>query len=276
MVGAGLAKFKVPFDHKVIGGVVAHVGYPSLILSHLAAKHITLTAFLEFMLAALTVVACFCALGLLFLTIVRLPPRAFLSPLMFNNVGNVGLSISMLAFGAQGLAYAIAFLLVVIVGIFTIAMWLPQGKVSFSDLARKPTIYAVLIALLLLATDTHLPPLIDQTFAILGGLAIPLMLLTLGHTLATLKLGAVWRGCYLAVFHLAMGIGVASLLVPLFGFSGTARGVFILSCVMPSAVATYLWVELYRPNHAADVASFIFISTLLSVGTLPLVLTFWV
>jgi len=36
-----------------------------------------------------------------------------------------------------------------------------------------------------MATDTRLPTPIDDAFTILGGLAIPLMLLTLGHTLAT-------------------------------------------------------------------------------------------
>lgn len=274
LVGFGLAKFRLPFDNKMVGSLVTNVGYPTLILSHLAAKHITLTEFFDFMLAALSVVVCFGLIGLAFLTLMRLPPRAFLGPMMFNNVGNIGLSVCLLAFGAQGLAYAIAFLVVVLFGIFTVAIWLPRGKVSFADLLRKPPIYAVVGAVVLMATGTPLPPLLDHTFGILGGLAIPLMLLTLGHTLASLKPVAMWRGCYLALFHLAMSLGVALLLVPLFGFTGTARGVFIVLCVMPVSVATYLWVDLYAPDRASDVASLILISTLCSIIVLPLVLTF--
>lgn len=133
-------------------------------------------------------------IGFGFLTIMRLPSRAYLSPLMFNNVGNIGLSVSLLAFGSKGLAYGIAYMVVVLTGLFTVAVWLPQGKVSLGGIARKPTIHAVVLAIVLMATDTRLPSLIDHTFSILGGLAIPLMLLMLGTTLAKLKLGAVWPG----------------------------------------------------------------------------------
>lgn len=182
----------------------------------------------------------------------------------------------MLAFGQQGMAYAIAYVVVVLVGIFTVAIWLPSGRFSLGDLARKPTIYAVVLAIVLMATETTLPPLLDHTLGILGGLAIPLMLLTLGTTLATLKLADVWRSCYLALFHVVMAAGVALVLVPLFGLSGPARGVFIVLCMMPASVATYLWVEKYAPADAPSVASFILVSTLLSVLVLPAVLTVWV
>jgi predicted permease len=73
---------------------------------------------------------------------------------------------------------------VTLAGIFTIGIWVPRGRVSFGELARSPVIYAVAVALVLMATDTHLPRPIDHAFTILGGLAIPLMLLTLGHTRA--------------------------------------------------------------------------------------------
>jgi len=274
LVGFGLAKVRLPFGNKMVGSLVTNVGYPTLILSHLSEKHISLSEFFDFMLAALSAVVCFGLIGLAFLILVRLSPRAFLGPMMFNSVGNIRLSICLLAFGDQGLAYGLAFLVVVLVGIFTVAMWLPQGKVSFGDLLRKPPIYAVVVSVVPTATETPLPPLLGHTFDILGGLAIPLMLLTLGHTLASLKPVAIWRGCYLALFHFAMSVAVALALAPLFGFTGTARGVFILLCVMPVSVATYLWVDRYRADRAPDVASLILVSTLGSAVALPLVLAF--
>lgn len=228
------------------------------------------------MLAALVAVACFGLIGSGLLALLRLPVRAFLSPMMLNNVGNIGLPVCALAFGDQGLTYAMAFVVVVLVGIFTIGMWLPMGKVDPHEVLHQPVIYAVLLALLLMATDTRLPTPIDQAFNILGNLAIPLMLLTLGHTVATLNAGDLWRGCSLALLHLVMAAAVASALVHVFAFTGTARGVFILQCVMPVSVATYLWIEMYDASHAQSAAGFILISTLLSVIVLPLVLTFWI
>jgi predicted permease len=196
--------------------------------------------------------------------------------MMLNNVGNVGLPVCSLALGNAGLAYGLAFVVVVLAGVFTIGIWIPQGKVSASDLYRKPVIYAVIIAVALMATDTRLPNTLDSAFSILGGLAIPLMLLTLGHTLATLKVGTLWRGVYIAVFHLGMGMAVATGIVHLFGFTGVERGVVILMAVMPVSVATYLWVERYAPEHAPGVAGYILVSTLLTAVALPPILAFWV
>ena len=276
LIGFGLAKFNAFFDHKMVNSLVSNIGYPALILSHLSAQHVPLDSFFDMLLAAVAMVAAFAAIGFLFLKIVGLPTRAFLSPLMLNNVGNVGLPVAALAFGAEGMAYAIAFVVVVVVGIFTIGMWLPMGKVTWRDLYRSPVLYSVIVAIALMATGAKLPSTIDHTFSILGGLAIPLMLLTLGHTLATLETGALRRGLYLTAFHLTMAVGVALALVHLFGFTGTARGVVILQCIMPVSVATYLWIEMYDPEHAPDVASFILISTLATVIVLPIVLTYWV
>jgi malate permease and related proteins len=276
LVGYGLAWFKVPFENKVVGGLVANVGYPALILSHLTKQHVALGTFLDMMLAALASVVCFAVIGYALLKLLRLPIRGFLSPMMLSNVGNVGLPICLLAFGNQGLAYALAFVVVVLVGIFTVGMWLPMGKVTWGDLAQKPVIYAVALTILLMATETGLPTPIDHMLDILGGLTIPLMLLTLGHTLATLNTGLIRRGAVLAVLHLAMAACVAWALSHLFGFTGIERGVFIVQCVMPVSVATYLWVDRYDQEDAPGVAGFILVSTLLTVIVLPVVLTYWI
>jgi malate permease and related proteins len=276
LAGYALARLEQPFDHKMVGRLVANIGYPTLIISHLSAQHVALDAFLEMLLAALAMLACLAALGWGFLMLVGLPVRAFLTPLMLNNVGNIGLPVSALAFGSQGLALALAFVVVVLAGIFTLGIWLPKGSVSLREVLRTPVIYAVLVALLMMALDLRLPTPLDHAFTILGGLAIPLMLLTLGHTLATLRVGALWRGAWLALFHLASAAGVACLLVWLFGLTGTPRGVLILQCMMPISVATYLYVEMYQEEHAPEVAGLILISTLLALVALPLVLTLWI
>jgi len=269
LIGYGLARMKVPYDNKMVGGLVANVGYPTLILSHLEGQHVELGAFLQMMLAAVAAILCFAAIGFVFLRLARLPARAFLSPMMLNNVGNVGLPVTSLAFGEKGLAFALAYVVVVMLGLFTVAIWIPMGRATFSDLVKKPVIYAVLIALVLMGTEARLPVMLDRCFSILGGLAIPLMLLTLGHTLATLKVGHLVRGAYLAAFHLVVAAAIAVALGHAFGFDETARKVFVLQTLMPVSVATYLWVEAYYPERASEVAGFILISTLLALVSLP-------
>jgi hypothetical protein len=276
LVGYALARFKTRFDTKTIGSIVANVGYPTLILSHLTAKHISFDAFLDVMAAAALMIACFGVIAFGFLKIIGKPVRAFLSPMILNNVGNIGLPISLLAFGNEGMAIGLAVVAVVIACIFTVGMWIPIGNISFLDLIRQPAVYSVVLALILLGTDTSLPGPIAACFSILGGLSIPLMLLTLGYTLATLRLDGIITGSYLALFHIVMATAVAYMITWLFGFTGTTRGVFILMCLMPASVATYLWVERYQNEYASDVASYIMISTLLTIAVVPLALTIWI
>ncbi|MCO1336824.1 hypothetical protein MO867_21075 [Microbulbifer sp. OS29] len=107
-------------------------------------------------------------------------------------------------------------------------------------------------------------------------MAIPLMLLTLGHSLAQIKFSDTRVGVVFAFAHVALGAAVAFILTSLFNFSGAMRGVLILQCLMPSAVSTYLWISIYRPQDAAQISGIIFISTILSIFVLPLALTYWV
>ena len=276
LVGYVLAVSKSAFDTKVIGALVSKVGYPALIISHLSGQHVAFGSFVYFIAAAVVAVALFGIIGYAFLRLVGLPYRAFLSPMMMNNVGNIGLPVCLLAFGNAGLSYALGFVVVVLVAIFTIGIWLPSGEFSGKKLLSQPVIYSVPIALYLMGTGTKLPGMVGEAVTILGGFAIPLMLITLGYTLATLNIGSLWRGCYLAVFHAAMAALVAFGLVHLFGLTGTERGVFILQCLAPVSVATYLWISIYQEDYAADVAGMILVSTLLTIVLLPLVLTVWI
>ncbi|TMV10356.1 transporter [Ruegeria sediminis] len=275
-VGYALAVTKAPFDNKVIGGIVSKVGYPTLIISHLSATRIDVGAFLDMMLASAAAIAAFGVLGFGVLRVLRLPVRAFLTPMMHGNVGNIGLPITLLALGNAGMAYTMAFVVVVLVSIFTVGMWIPAGSFSPRRVVTSPVIWAVIVALGLLATGTHLPEPVEKSFDILGGLSIPLMLLTLGHTLATLRTGSLWRAVVLTGVHVVMAVVVASALVWAFGFTGVERGALILCCLMPVSVATYLFIDQNVPEYAPDVAGFILVSTLATIVVLPLALSYWI
>ena len=276
LAGFGLSLIRFPFDTKMVGGLVARIGYPTLVLTHLSGQHLSFSSFMMVMAAAVVMVAAFGLISFVFLKSAKLSIRAFLSPMMLNNVGNIGLPVASLAFGDQGLAVAIAFVVVVLIAIFTIGMAIPMGKFNPVLLAKQPIIYAVVIALILMVTKTPLPGPLDKGLGILAGLAIPLMLLTLGFSLATLKTGGLFRAFYLTGFHLVMAIVVAAGLSQLFHFEGATRNAVILLCFMPPSVATYLWVNQYQPEYGPDVAGFILISTLASLLVLPLVLTYWI
>ncbi|WP_299666835.1 AEC family transporter [uncultured Ruegeria sp.] len=275
-IGYCLALIRAPFDNKVIGGIVSRVGYPTLIISHLSTTKIAVDTFLDVMTAAALAIAGFGLLGFVTLKLLRLPVRAFLTPLMHGNVGNIGLPITLLALGDAGMAYTMGFVVVVLISIFTIGMWIPAGEFSPKKLATSPIIYAVALSLVLMATGYSLPQPIAKSFDILGGLSIPLMLLTLGHTLATLRIKSLGRAILLTALHLAMAVIIAGALVWIFGFTGAERGAVILCCLMPSSVATYLFIDQHMPEYGPDVAGFILVSTLTTILVLPVALSYWI
>ena len=54
------------------------------------------------------------------------------------------------------------------------------------SVAKQPVIYSMAIAVVLLVTHTDLPRWLSNTVDLLGGIAIPLMTIALGVSLATL------------------------------------------------------------------------------------------
>ncbi|WP_282047192.1 AEC family transporter [Roseibium album] len=275
LLGYSLACFKAPFDRKLFGSLVSNVGYPALILSHLAKEHIQLETFLTVLAAAVGMIAIFGVIGLIVMKLLRIPLRAYLPPMMLSNVGNIGLPVSTLAFGPEGAAVAIGFIVVVLTAIFTIGIAIPMGRPDFRALVRQPVIYAVIFALVLLATEWKIPEPVDQSLEILGGLAIPIMLLTLGHSLETLKFGGVTRAVILSVTHIGVSAIAALAITQVLTLDAKIESVIILLCFMPPSVATYLAISQHQPDEADGVAGFIFVSTCLTLVTLPIVLTYW-
>ncbi|MEM8562127.1 MAG: transporter [Pseudomonadota bacterium] len=275
-VGYGLAKLRQPFDNHMVTSVMANVGYPTLILSHLLGHQVDVQIFLTMLLAALSAILCFGVIWAALLHLFGLPVKVFLSPLTLSNVGNIGLPICALAAGPEGLVYGLAFVVVVIVLTFTVSQWVTSGGYSLVALVSSPTVYASIIAITMLMLNLSFPKPVADGLNILGGLAIPLMLLTLGYSLATLKLGDLGFAIRFSVLHVMVAAIVAYMLVGLFNFSGTARTVFIVECLMPVSAATYLWVDKYRPEHAPAVASLVMVTTLMTIIVLPLALSFWI
>ncbi|MTI17405.1 AEC family transporter [Rhodobacteraceae bacterium RKSG542] len=270
--GFFFAKRGLPFEPRVINSVVANVAMPSLVISHLAAQHISFLAFSKMVYGAVAVVACFIAIALVFCWVFGLKPRVYLNALCFGNVGNVGLPIVFFAFGAEGMAYALAFWIVIVVGLFTIGIWVPQGSISFRRLVTTPNIYGVVIGVVLIATQTKLPLPLQNGLELIGGACIPLMLMTLGYSIAELQYKMLVRGALIALFHLGSALIVAFGLAHVFAFEGVARGAFILEAVMPSSVFAYLMAERYANEYAGEVASVVLFSTMFALLSLPVVL----
>ncbi len=272
-VGYVWGKLKRPFDPGITTALVSAIAAPCLIFSALTRLEVSAAALGQLAVATL---ACYVAMGLLGWAVLRsahLPAHSYLPALMFPNGGNVGLPLCFLAFGSEGLALGIAWFAVGAVGQFTVGINIAAGSFAIGKLVRQPLIYAVAMAFVFILLDSRPPTWLARTTEIMGNMLIPLMLLSLGVSLATLKVTRPWRAAALSAVRLGGGFAVGLLTAWAFGLTGAARGVLIIQSTMPVAIFNYLFALQYR-REPADVAGMIVITTVVSFLTLPALLLF--
>jgi len=203
--------------------------------------------------------------------VLKLEQRTYLSPLIFGNTGNLGLPLCIFAFGQAGLGYAVIFLAVTALFSFTYGIYLVAGKGAFGQVIRQPMVWATLLGALFLWQDWETPLFLTNTLDLLGQMAVPMMLVTVGVAIARLTSRSLHQAIWLSLLKLvvcfALGWGVAIL----FGLETIAFGVLVLQMCTPVAVTSYLLAERFEADADA-VAGMVMVSTLLSVAALPGVL----
>jgi predicted permease len=272
-LGWGWVKIGRPYETGLISSLVMAVGAPCLVFSTLSSLTIPFHLVGQMGSAALAVIVLGAAAGWVALHLMGFPKRAFLPPIMFANIGNMGLPLCLFAFGKPGLTLAVVVFAVFAVAQFTVGTWLYSGETRVGALMKMPIIYAVLFSLIVLATGFNPPLWILKTTELLGGFTIPMMLMTLGVSLAQLHVENIKRALSLSLLRLAVGLGAGVTVAWLLRLPWPARGVLILQSSMPAAVFNYLLAQRYD-HHADDTAGVVVISTVLALIVLPLLLHF--
>jgi hypothetical protein len=210
-------------------------------------------------------------MGALLLWIFRLRIRTFLPSIAFPNAGNLGLPVSLYAFGTEGLGYAIAFFSMSLVANFTVGQAIAAGQANWRGLIRLPILYSVAIGILLSLSGATLPQWAKTTVGLIGDMTVPLMLLMLGSSLSLLKVTAFWRAALVSSIRIGFGAAIGITVAAVFGLTGSMRAVLILQCANPVAVYNYLFAQRWN-NQPEEVAGVVVLSTLFSIVTIPLLL----
>lgn len=273
LLGYGWARSGMPFEREFLTRIIMNIGSPCLILNGITGLDVDAQDFGFMLLISITILVTCSLIGAAVLWIARQPLRSFLPPVIFGNTGNLGLPLCLFAFGSEGLGLAIAVYLVYSVTQFVFGPLVQGRESAWKTLIQTPMIYAALIGVVLLATDTPLPETLANTVRLLGGLAIPLMLLALGYSLASFRVRRLGIALSLAVFRLTLGFGVGVGVSEIFDLTGTMRGVVIIESAMPLAVFNYLLAARYE-RHPQDIAGAILISTILAFLMMPALVLF--
>lgn len=270
-IGYGWVRARQPWDADLVGRLVLVIAAPALTVSALGKVRLGMDALLAMALWWALVTALVAVSGYLLVRAMRVDARAYLSCLLFPNVGNMGLPLCLLSFGDEGLALALAWFMVNSVAHFSIGVVAFSGQRVHRELLTNPMVWSVVVAVAMVAGNWHLPRWLVNTLDLVGGMTIPLMLIALGASLAKLEAGFFARALVFSVARLGLGFASGLLVVSVFGLTGIERGIVLIQATMPVAVFNYLFAQRYN-RAPADVAGLVLVSTLLSFLTLPLLL----
>jgi len=155
----------------------------------------------------------------------------------------------------------------------SLGLMLVAGHANVLQLLKQPVLWTTAIAVAMVMGDWALPQWLANTAGLLGDITIPLMLITLGVSLASLKI-VEWRHSLLfSIVRVAGGFTVGWLVAGWFGLEGVERGVLILQSAMPVAVFNYLLALRYQ-REPGEVAGMVVMSTLLAFISLPLIVAY--
>ena len=199
--------------------------------------------------------------------------RTFLAPLIFGNTGNVGLPLALFAFGEAGLGYAVVIFAVMLVWSFTFGIWLVSGGGSLLRIVKEPAMWATLLGALFLWQGWQTPLWLTNSLSLLGQIAIPMMLITLGVAVARLTPGRLGRAVWLSLMRGGLTVAVGVAVGRFFALDPVAFAVLVVQVSTPVAVTSYMLAEKYGADADA-VAGLVIASTLLAIITLPLTLGF--
>jgi len=264
-------KRKLPFDLDQITPLVVNIGTPALVLSTLTQAGLTMESLGVAIGYGVLLHAGTGLVGLVLLRIMKKDLPSFMPPFIFANTGNMGLPLCLFAFGQDGLALAIVIFAISATGQFTIGIAFASGTFNPRKLATSPIIWSVVVAILIIWQEIALPVFLSNTINLIGDFTIPVMLISLGVSLARLRVRQFGVSAFLAVARVMIGIVIGIAITEAFGLTGILRGVVIVQAAMPAAVTNYLLAAYYR-RDAESVAGIVIVSTLVSFLILPFVL----
>lgn len=244
---------------------------PALVFAALASKSFDLATYGRLAVGGLVLMLAsgWVAWGLA--RLLRERPKTFVPPMMFVNSGNMGLPLMVLAFGDAALPAAVVLFFVENLLHYTLGTWLLDHHARLWTLWRVPVIFAALLAMTINFLDLAVWPPLLTAIKLMGDVAIPLLLFSLGVRLALSKWSDVRLGLIGMVARPVMGMAFAVLMAYWLHLDERDAAMLMVFGALPPAVLNYVFAERYQ-QEPAKVASLVMIGNLGALIFIPLAL----
>lgn len=200
--------------------------------------------------------------------------RTFLPPMIFNNCGNMGLPLALLAFGATGLPMAAALFVAGTLVFFSVGIKiLESGRTvphtSFFTFLLSPMMIAILVGMIFSSLRIPVPVPLFTPLKMMGDACIPIMLFALGVRMIDVNFKC-WRiGLVGAILCPVSGLLVALVLDHMLTLTALQRGQMYLFASLPPAVLTFMVAEQYQ-QEPDKVAAIVLLGNLGALAFVPL------
>jgi len=244
---------------------------PALVFAAMAGKSFDLTAYAPLALGGFIVLA---ACGLLAWPISRLigiQPKTLVPPMLFNNSGNIGLPLAVLAWGENALSAAVILFMVENTLHFSFGARLLDPHARLLTLWRVPVVAAAIAGLLVAIFKLPIWQPLVIAIKMLGDVSVPLLLFSLGVRMTDVSFSEWKVAVGSAVLRPLAGMAIAYGAIVLLGLQGRDAAMLLVFGALPPAVLNFLFAERYK-QEPQRVASIVLIGNLAALIFLPLAL----
>ena len=260
-----------PLEMTTLNRIVLDVMTPLLVYSALAARDFHLAEHATLLLGGALLIAASGLAGWALAKVTRTSPRTLVPVVMFNNCGNMGLPLALLAFGPAYFGAAVALFAMNNLLHFSLGARITSAHARTRDVLASPVMIATVLGFASALLQIRPPELILSGMKLLGEAMLPLLLFALGVRLTALRRADIPLGLLGAFGRPIAGLAVALPLAWALGLEGEARGQLLLFGALPPAIVQYLLAERYH-QEPERVAAMVLLGNALALLFVPLAL----
>ena len=272
-IGFVWVKLDIEYRVEFVTRLAMTLSLPCLIFVSLMNTQISPEILRAVSLAAIISYALVTLASFILVKVLKLNVSTFLAPLIFGNTGNLGLPLAFFAFGTEGLSYAVVIFAIMATYNFTFGVWVISGGGSIIKATKEPLVWGTILGLIFLINNWKTPLFLTSTLELIGQMAIPLMLITLGVAIARLRLINISRALVITLTKFFICLVLSIIVGRYFQLEHIPFSVLLLQLTTPVAVTSYLLATKYD-NGSDDIAGLVIISTLISAIYIPIILFF--
>ena len=268
LIGLIYGRFKKP-NMAGANKIILDVALPCLIFTSLSTKHFELSSSLHFLSAAALIVLLSGLAILPFTRFINASKRSVLPTVMFANMGPIGIPLTVLAFGPDGLGPAVLLLVATNMLHFTFGVGIVSGRIDAKLIYANPLIWSTILGVSFSYLNLQLPEWVDVSLTMVGNILVPLMLISLGTRLAESRIEHAKAGLIASVLAVVIRLAIAYAVLNFFTLDLVQRGALILFAGLPPGIFNYMIAE--RFNQEPDkVASIVIVGHIISIVFLPI------